>query len=123
MNLHVHRTKVRLSTNILAQIQEATMIDMSYALSEGTILGYINPIREGELRVFLLVAENGDYRKVTNYVWQLLKADPCKIHTTFYKNGSRHDITKPFQSETSKIDFLELVKEVKKIALLTHIYI
>ena len=122
LTVEVYKVKTKLTSGILAQVQEATMVDMSYALEKGTILGYINPIGPG-LRVFLLVAENGDYRKITNYQWSISPADPLLLFSSVIRKGVKYDVKKPFSTETAKINFLEMFKEVKKIALLTHIYV
>lgn len=122
MNVEIYKVKPKLTSNILAQVQEATVIDMLYAMDNGKVFGYINPIGNG-LRVFLIQTENGDYRKVTNYPWKSLQSNPTTLVAHFLHKGVRKDVQKPFSTEAAKIKFFDLFTNLKKIALLTHIYV
>lgn len=124
MNVQIKKVSRKLTQTILNQVQEATMRDMDYAIKNGTILGYINPIGTKPHRVFLILNEQDDYRIVVNRDWKVSEADPCKLHATNKtKKGLQNQLAKTFSSEFVKIEFLEMFKLIKKIALENHIYI
>jgi hypothetical protein len=124
MNVHIKKVSRKLTGTILAQIQEARMKDMDYAVQNGTILGYINPSGIRSNRVFLIINEQEDYRIVTNREWKISEADNTKLYSIGRgKNGLSSTFEKKFSSEFVKIEFLNLFKTVKKIALENHIYI
>jgi hypothetical protein len=124
MNVLIKKVSRKLTGTILAQIQEATMKDMDYAIQNGKILGYINPSGIRSNRVFLIINEQEDYRIVTNREWKISEADVCKLYALGRtKSGLSSTIEKRFSSEFVKIEFLNLFKTIKKIALENHIYI
>lgn len=124
MNVRIKKVSRKLTQTILNQVQEATMRDMDYAIKNGTILGYINPIGTKPHRVFLILNEQEDYRIVVNRDWKISEADPNKLYAIGRtKTGLSSTIEKKFSSEFVKIEFLEMFKFIKKIALENHIYI
>jgi|688.fasta_scaffold1049836_1 hypothetical protein len=124
MNVLIKKVSRKLTGTILAQIQEATMKDMDYAINNGTILGYINPSGIRSNRVFLILNEQEDYRIITNREWKISEADKAKLYAIGRtKSGLSSTLEKKFSSEFVKIEFLNLFKTIKKIALENHIYI
>ena len=128
MQVTIKTVSKKLTTSILAQVQEATAADISYALKNETVLGYINPIGNVLTRVFLIIAENGDYRVVTNIDWRISESEKetlfgmSRLRRTTSKLAET-PVKKVFSTEAAKILYLENFKKVKQKAMENHIYV
>lgn len=120
MEITVKTITRKITPNMLKQIDEAKIKDLRFALENGKVLGYVNPVNTKDNRIYLILCETGDLRKVTNYMWQDSPTNPLFL-VGVHKNGNK--VSKQFISLEAKAAFTELFRQVKTIAECTHLYI
>lgn len=113
--------KRKLTFSILNQMDEAKVTEL-YFFQENpeNILGYVNSAIVGKPRVFIGRLEDGDYRKITNNSWEKATNSDTVAYAVI---GEKVVGKKEFSSKRARDKFVSAFKEVKQIALQTHIYI
>lgn len=115
MEIELITTKKKLTKSVIQQLDYANTADFNYlTTTQGLILGYINLPDE---RVFLVKTING-YKKIRSLNWKagLLSTEACADDKGFGR-------LKRFETSEQRDDFLKMYREIKRIALLTHIII